>query len=1028
MKRKNATLLTTFLVMCTWFVGILCCGKEVNAATSGTVPCSEGSVTWTLSDSGELVFSGNGTTDSSQFPEEGFAQNWDIYWKNSGLDRSEVTSVSVEANSAIVTDTCKYMFCNFDYCTSIDMTGFDTSKSTSMYAMFSGCSFLRSLNLSEFDTSNAQSMAYMFNGCNSLKTLDVSKFDTGNVSSMNSMFYGCGAASLDVGQFDVKKVIDMCYMFAYCRQLTSIDISSFDTSNVTKIQNMFYYCEKLEALDISSLEMSKVTDMSAMFAWCESLEQLVLTGIDTSSVTDMSYLFAGCEKLTTLDVSVLDTENVTDISSMFSHCDGLTDLDLSSFDTRNVTDMSGMFNMCDNLESVKWGEKLDTSKVIDMSCMFQWCYKLSDVDMTAFVTDNVTNMAGMFNACRSLETLDLSSFNTKKVRNMSNMFYDCRNLSSLDLSGFDTSMVLTFDYFADGCDGIDVLDYSSVDTSSVTSPMKLKYNDKVITPKTMTTFLFEGDSIWYDEAGNKYYDGEEKDIAPLTKLTRVNKYNKVYYVYEGEEKYLTEYEMELGLDEIPALDAEDLKSLGVDGYVFLGWYEDEELTTPITSFIANVPGNNTIYPKIVGKSYAITYKNIKQANNKEVLPSNYAYGIAVTLPQLESTCYTFIGWYMDKDLTQSISTISDTMVGDLTLYARWMQNPEHVIEESGKKNATCTELGYSGDYYCKTCGKWIIIGDNIAKIPHDNSVVKGMVEVTCTTDGYTGNKHCKHCGVLAEKGEVIAKTGHNLDKINGNIIVPATATTEGTIQYQCKNCTYTETESIPRVGADFVKEQGIPESIVAITNETILTQKNDNDVKGASFSRIQARADKVTGNSIRLKWNKVSQADGYEIYGNKCGKKNKYVFIKNVKDGKKTSYTQKKRKKGTYYKYIIRAYKLIDGEKVSIAVSKTIHASTTGGKYGNAKSVSIKTDKKMKSKKGAYTLTIKKNKKYTIKASEVKQSKKIKQHRKMAFESSDTKIATVSKKGVVKGKKKGTCYIYAYAQSGVYKKIKVKVN
>lgn len=31
-------------------------------------------------------------------------------------------------------------------------------------------------------------------------------------------------------------------------------------------------------------------------------------------------------------------------------------------------------------------------------------------------------------------------------------------------------------------------------------------------------------------------------------------------------------------------------------------------------------------------------------------------------------------------------------------------------------------------------------------------------------------------------------------------------------------------------------------------------------------------------------------------------------------------------------------------------------------------------------------------------------------------------------KGVVKAKKKGTCYIYAYAQNGVYKKIKITVK
>ena len=42
--------------------------------------------------------------------------------------------------------------------------------------------------------------------------------------------------------------------------------------------------------------------------------------------------------------------------------------------------------------------------------------------------------------------------------------------------------------------------------------------------------------------------------------------------------------------------------------------------------------------------------------------------------------------------------------------------------------------------------------------------------------------------------------------------------------------------------------------------------------------------------------------------------------------------------------------------------------------------------------------------------------------------STNTKIATVTKNGRIKAKKKGTCYIYVYAQNGVYKKIKVVVS
>ncbi len=55
-------------------------------------------------------------------------------------------------------------------------------------------------------------------------------------------------------------------------------------------------------------------------------------------------------------------------------------------------------------------------------------------------------------------------------------------------------------------------------------------------------------------------------------------------------------------------------------------------------------------------------------------------------------------------------------------------------------------------------------------------------------------------------------------------------------------------------------------------------------------------------------------------------------------------------------------------------------------------------------------------------------NQKVSVHRKIRYECSDTKIAGVTSKGVIKAKKKGTCYVYVYAQNGVYKKIKVTVK
>ena len=49
-------------------------------------------------------------------------------------------------------------------------------------------------------------------------------------------------------------------------------------------------------------------------------------------------------------------------------------------------------------------------------------------------------------------------------------------------------------------------------------------------------------------------------------------------------------------------------------------------------------------------------------------------------------------------------------------------------------------------------------------------------------------------------------------------------------------------------------------------------------------------------------------------------------------------------------------------------------------------------------------------------------------YRDVMYESGDEKIATVTSGGEIKGVDKGKCYIYAYAQNGDCKKVKVIVK
>ena len=187
--------------------------------------------------------------------------------------------------------------------------------------------------------------------------------------------------------------------------------------------------------------------------------------------------------------------------------------------------------------------------------------------------------------------------------------------------------------------------------------------------------------------------------------------------------------------------------------------------------------------------------------------------------------------------------------------------------------------------------------------------------------------------------------------------------------------------------------------------------------KDNTVSRLSATAAKT---SIKLKWTKIPSASGYEIYGRKCDK-GAYKLLKTVTKNTTTSWSNTKLKKATGYSYYVKAYTVRNGVKTYVKTSNTIHVTTTGGTSTNVKAVKV-------SKK---TISLKKGKSTKLKVTQTLASKKLsvmKHATKLTYSTTNKKVATVSKTGVVKAKGKGTCYVYVRAASGVYTKVKIKVK
>ena len=105
-----------------------------------------------------------------------------------------------------------------------------------------------------------------------------------------------------------------------------------------------------------------------------------------------------------------------------------------------------------------------------------------------------------------------------------------------------------------------------------------------------------------------------------------------------------------------------------------------------------------------------------------------------------------------------------------------------------KQSATCTKDGYTGDTYCKGCGKKLssgsvvkakghkggtatcsekakceVCGESYGELNpnnHTGAEVRKKQSATCTKDGYTGDTYCKGCGKKLSSGSVVKAKGH----------------------------------------------------------------------------------------------------------------------------------------------------------------------------------------------------------------------------------------------------------------------------
>lgn len=176
---------------------------------------------------------------------------------------------------------------------------------------------------------------------------------------------------------------------------------------------------------------------------------------------------------------------------------------------------------------------------------------------------------------------------------------------------------------------------------------------------------------------------------------------------------------------------------------------------------------------------------------------------------------------------------------------------------------------------------------------------------------------------------------------------------------------------------------------------------------------------------MKLNWDSVTGADGFEIYAYPAEKKqNAKALNKTVRSHRSSAVLKKiygnKISDTNVYRIQVKAFKLVDGEKIELLKSRVVQiAGEKHTRYTNVKRIRLqKTSFTLKPEKTAWIecKLVKENK-----AKELLDST-------LCYTSSDKTVATVTKKGRIKAVGSGSCTITVLAVNGVTASIKVTVK
>ena len=712
--------------------------------------------------------------------------------------------------------------------------------------------------------------------------------------------------------------------------------------------------------------------VQGVFMGCEALEEITIPA-------SMDYLsadvFSGCKSLRKVSFEAGSEKNTISIGEgCFRECSSLEEIQMPQL---SVSVDGDAFSKCTSLKSAVFNKVTNIGQSAFADC--------ASLESVTFTEAPKTIYTYAFSGCTNLKEMNFTSSEAQTLDIQEKAFERCRSLSKVT---FGNNLEVSIGERAfDGTGNLSTID----GTENVVS---------------IEEYAFSWSGI------EKFYFGngitEIKDHAFANSLLKEIKLSESITSIGNNAFDTPTSDRKMSTIKIPA----NVKTIGSEA--FADWDFSEIEICGATEIGKHAFGKGNTWAN--GTQTIILAKDVKRIDDEA----------------FASTRKKIIRYRGSREDWQKLGfngTVDE-------IYYNYNSDHQHEYTEKVIKPAYCVVDGEK-ELTCELCGE--TKREKITKLGHIPETERRFTQSAgCQYEGYTGDLYCARCDSLLEKGETIPKTPH---KLKTDPAIPADCLNDGeTERVWCEICfeTIKPRETILATGH---KVKVLP-ATKATCEEWGLSKGSICTVCGEILEE-RYETSPPTGHKYDAKWKTKSVTSESLVQYKKCkncGKEQTRKYTAHPSLKRLTMYPKQTNSKirvtltpGDYItkwkssnSSIVRISRTTEKSCVLRSGSKTgkVRISYTT-KSGISNSIEVTVQKKaVKTQKitgVAKSKTLKKGKSFTLKPVLTPRNST----EKITYKSSNTKVATVSTKGVIKAKKKGTAVITVKSGS---KSVKCKVT